>query len=186
MAPTEVTTWHLEQRSPDELRPSRRAPAEPVTLVRAEVPLPELNRFLYTAVGGDWWWWVRLSWTYADWTEWVERPDVETWVASVRGTPAGYFELQRQDGGDVEIAYFGLIPRFIGMGIGGWLLTEALRRAWAIDGTTRVWLHTCTLDGPHARANYEARGLRLFRTETAVEHLPDDAPGPWPGARRRP
>jgi hypothetical protein len=28
-----------------------------------------------------------------------------------------------------------------------------------------VWVHTCTLDGPHALANYEARGLRPFRTE---------------------
>ena len=184
MAPTEVTTWHLEQRSPDELRPATRLPSEPVTLLQAEVPLPELNRFLYTAVGADWWWWTRLSWTYAEWIDWVERPDVETWVASVRGTPAGYFELQRQGGGDVEIVYFGLISRFIGQGFGGWLLTEALRRAWAIDDTTRVWLHTCTLDGPHARANYEARGLRLFLTETAVEHLPDDPLGPWPGAVR--
>ncbi|MEA2383683.1 MAG: hypothetical protein QOH72_3654, partial [Solirubrobacteraceae bacterium] len=30
----------------------------------------------------------------------------------------------------------------------------------------RAWVHTCTLDGPNALPNYEARGLRRFRTET--------------------
>jgi len=178
MAPTSVTTWHLEQRSVDELRPAR-APNEAVTLAQAEVPLPELSRFLYVTVGAAWWWYTRLAWTRDEWMRWLDRPEVETWVAYARGTPAGYFELERQDGGSVEIAYFGLVPGFIGQGIGGWLLTEALRRAWSLAGTTRVWLHTCTLDAPQARANYEARGLRLFHTGTAVENLPDDMPGPW-------
>jgi len=178
MAPTPVTTWHLEQRSPDDLRPAA-APGDPVRLVRAEVPLPELSRFLYATVGAGWWWYVRLPWTRDEWMRWLDRPEVETWVAYVRGTPAGYFELERQAEGAVEIVYFGLVRQFIGQGLGGWLLTEALRRAWALDGTTRVWLHTCTLDAPQARANYEARGLRLFHTETAMEDLPDLS-GAWP------
>src|SRR5689334_10923106 len=121
MAPTSVTTWHLEQRSPADIRPPDAPPAEPVALMQAEVPLPELNLFLYTTVGARWWWYARLSWTYDDWMGWLERPEVETWIAYVRGTPAGYFELERQSGGPVEIAYFGLIPRFVGKGIGGWL-----------------------------------------------------------------
>jgi GNAT superfamily N-acetyltransferase len=178
MAPTSVTTWHLEQRSADELRPAR-MPAAPVTLVRAEVPLPDLSRFLYATVGAGWWWYTRLPWTYDEWMRWLDRPEVETWVAYVRGTPAGYFELERQTGGSVEVVYFGLVRRFIGQGLGGWLLTEALRRAWSLEGTTRVWLHTCTLDAPQARPNYEARGLCLFHTETAIEDLPDAMPGPW-------
>jgi GNAT superfamily N-acetyltransferase len=170
--------WHLEQRSPAHIRPPASAPAVAATLVQAEVPLPELSRFLYVTVGRDWYWYERLRWTYDDWMRWLDRPQVQTWVAYVQGTPAGYFELERQAGGSVEIAFFGLVRRFIGQRLGGWLLTEALRRAWAIDGTTRVWLHTCTLDAPQARANYEARGLRLFRTETAVEDLPD-TPVSW-------
>jgi GNAT superfamily N-acetyltransferase len=154
MAPTTVTTWYLEQRSPAGIRPPATAPTVPATLMQAEVPLPELSRFLYATVGAGWHWYERLRWTYDDWMRWLDRPEVETWVAYVQGTPAGYFELEGQAGGSVEIAYFGLVRRFIGQGLGGWLLTEALRRAWAIDGTTRVWLHTCTLDAPQARANY--------------------------------
>jgi GNAT superfamily N-acetyltransferase len=175
MRPTKVTTWHLEQRSPDELQPSP-PPGSPVSLVQMELPSPEFSRFLYTVVGHDWWWYSRLAWARAEWEAWVSRPEIESWVAYERGTPAGYFELERQTGGNVEIVYFGLLPHAIGRGIGGWMLTEALRRAWAIDGTTRVWLHTCTLDGPHARANYEARGLRLFDTVAATEDLPDEMP----------
>lgn len=80
--------------------------------------------------------------------------------------PAGYFELEQQ-GPSVEVVYFGLMEGFIGRGLGGWLLTGALRRAWAVPGTERVWLHTCSLDGPHALANYRARGLEV--TAESVE-----------------
>ena len=45
---------------------------------------------------------------------------------NVAGTPAGYFELEAQERGNVEIAYFGLLPRFIGRGLGGALLTATV------------------------------------------------------------
>ena len=53
MVRREVTTWYLEMHSPDELR-SVACPNESARLVRAEIPSPELSRFLYTAVGGPW------------------------------------------------------------------------------------------------------------------------------------
>src|SRR5205085_12689870 len=99
------------------------------TFVRAEIPSPPLNRFLYTSVGGAWHWQDRLPWTWAQWLSWLDTPDVETWVLSVHGTPAGYCELQRQSGGDVEIAYFGLLPKFTGRGLGKYLLSETIERA---------------------------------------------------------
>jgi GNAT superfamily N-acetyltransferase len=79
--------------------------------------------------------------------------------------PAGYFELRRQPDGAVEIAYFGLLPEFIGRGLGKFLLSEATRRAWEL-GATRVWLHTNTLDHAAALPNYLARGFSVVRTET--------------------
>ena len=62
--------------------------------------------------------------------------------------PAGYFELEEQPPSTVELVFLGLLPDFIGQGLGGWLLTQALERAWSVSGTERVWLHTCSLDGP--------------------------------------
>jgi len=81
------------------------------------------------------------------------------------GSPAGYHELRQDDGDGVEIAYFGLLPAFIGRGFGGALLTHALDEAWRME-PTRVWVHTCTLDHPAALANYQARGMKIYRVET--------------------
>ncbi|MBC9713005.1 GNAT family N-acetyltransferase [Streptomyces sp. TRM66268-LWL] len=187
MSSITVTTWSLEQTSPDDLSPAAEFPPG-VRIERAEVPSPEFSRFLYTSVGGDIHWLDRLGWTYAQWQEAVERPGAETWVAYENGTPAGYVELDAQADGVVEIVYFGLIPAFRGRRIGGPLLTYGIARAWDLaerwpdrEPTKRVWLHTCDLDGEHAMANYQKRGFRLC--DTKVEEQPDlPTPGPWPGA----
>jgi hypothetical protein len=107
-----LTTRYLEMTAPQQLVPAQVPEPEP-RLEQACVTLPELNRFLYTAVGGDWYWRDRLAWSHADWLRWLDRPELQTWVLYDRGTPAGYVELEKQPGDDVEIAYFGLIPRFI-------------------------------------------------------------------------
>ncbi|WP_395364769.1 GNAT family N-acetyltransferase [Streptomyces sp. YH02] len=183
-----LTTWSLEQTSPSDLRPSPVPEGGDITIARAAVPSPEYSRFLYTAVGGDIRWNDRLSLTYKQWQEIVEKPGAEIWVAYDKGTPAGYVELDPQDDGVVEIVYFGLIPAFRGRRIGGHLLSYGVARAWDLaerwperETTKRVWLHTCSLDGPHAMANYERRGFRLF--DTKVEEVEEtETPGPWPGA----
>lgn len=187
----EVTVWYLEQTSPDDLQPSA-VPGPDVRIVRSEVPLPEFSRFLYTAVGGDIQWTDRLSMTYAEWQQMLDRPGTETWVAYVNGTPAGYVELGPQDDDAVEIMYFGLLPAFRGRRIGGHLLSYGVARAWDLaerwperPATKRVWVHTCSKDGPHAMGNYLRRGFRLFDTRTELE--PEAAtPGPWPESGRTP
>lgn len=180
--PVRVTTWYLEMRERSHLRPAR-APAGDVTLVRAQIPSPALNRFLYTSVGGDWHWTDRLPWTWARWMQWLDRPQVQTWVLYVSGTPAGYVELE-QHGDDVEISYFGLARAFVGRGLGGWLLTQGLEKAWDM-GARRVWVHTCSLDHPGALANYRARGMTLYQEEKHLKEL-GPTPGPWPGAQAPP
>jgi GNAT superfamily N-acetyltransferase len=176
-----VTTYHLEMLSPAELRPKRLDRAG-LALGLVPRPMPELNRFFYTAIGGDWYWTDRLPWTYERWLEFLDRPEVQTWVLAADGVPAGYFELEKQPGENVEIAYFGLLPQFVGQGLGGHALTVCIERAWAM-AARRVWVHTCTLDHPSALANYQARGMRLFKEETEAKDLPPRSPGPWPGAR---
>ncbi|MFJ7044605.1 GNAT family N-acetyltransferase [Streptomyces sp. NPDC101112] len=186
-----LTTWSLEQTSPGDLLPAAAPEGDDVRIVRAEVPSPEFSRFLYASVGGDVLWIDRLAWSYAQWQEHLRRPGVETWVAYDRGTPAGYVELEPQDGGAVEIVYFGLIPAFRGRRIGGHLLSYGTARAWdlaerwpALPPTKRVWLHTCSRDSEHALANYQRRGFRLFDTKV-TEEADVVAPGPWPGALPR-
>ncbi|MGW0366986.1 GNAT family N-acetyltransferase [Streptomyces sp. NPDC002990] len=187
MSTITLTTWSLEMTSPSDLVAAA-APGPGITVSRAEVPSPEFSRFLYASVGGDIHWTDRLSLTRAQWVEWLDRPGVETWVAYDRGTPAGYVELDPQDDGVVEIVYFGLLPDFRGRRIGGHLLSVGVARAWDLasrwpgrEATRRVWLHTCSLDGPTAMDNYLRRGFRLFKTETESTEA-TGTPGPWPGA----
>jgi GNAT superfamily N-acetyltransferase len=184
MVPREVETYFLEMTSPADVRPVRRA-VDGFRVERSAIPSPALNRFFYTAVGGDWYWTDRLEWSWDEWLAWLDRPEHETWIGSLHGTPAGYFELERQTAGTVELVYFGLLPGFLGKGLGGVLLTAAVERAWAIAETRRVWVHTCSLDGPAALANYQGRGFRLYATERHVKELPVETPGVWPGAWRR-
>ena len=176
----EVITYHLELKSRAELRAPEMPPAG-LEVRRVMVPCPELNRFFYTAVGGDWFWIDRLGWSYQEWLRYVSRPEIETWIGIVVGAPAGYFELDAQPEGNVEIAYFGLLRQYIGKGFGGSLLHHAAERAWD-RGASRVWVHTCSLDHPSALAVYQRRGFKIFKEERAWKELPDRAPGPWPGA----
>lgn len=170
----EVTTYYLEMTDRQQLRPK---PTDKPNFVieAAQIPLPELNRFFYITVGKDWFWTDRLGWTVKQWAAWVERPELKTWLGYLSGTPAGYFELEAQPGGNIEVAYFGLLPRFTGLGLGGAFLTRAIEQAWAW-GAARVWVHTCTLDHPSALANYQARGFRIYDRKTEHRYLSE--PGP--------
>ena len=81
----------------------------------------------------------------------------------------------------VEIAYFGLLPPFIGQGMGGALLSDAVAAAWEF-GAKRIWLHTCSMDHPSALANYQARGFKIFETVDDYEEVPDKPLQPWSNA----
>jgi hypothetical protein len=41
------------------------------------------------------------------------------------------------------------------------------------------------LDHPSALANYCARGFHLYHETTQTQDIPEQSPGPWPGARRQ-
>jgi GNAT superfamily N-acetyltransferase len=157
-----VTTW-LEVTAPEQVRPAGPPRADAVATARVDPPDGALNRWFYERVGAAHRWTDLLGRDDAAWQRHARR--AETWVATVGGARAGYAELLARDG-DVEIAYFGLLPAFQGLGLGGHLLTLALGRGLELG--SRVWVHTSTLDGPHALANYEARGLRAYRRQVGV------------------
>jgi GNAT superfamily N-acetyltransferase len=163
-----VTIYHLEMLTPEALRPAA-PPRIDCMFMRAEIPIPELNRFLYVTAGRDWEWTDRLAWRDEEWDHFVRDPGVETWLLLARGTIAGYVELVTQRGQGCELRSLALLPPFYGNGLGGYLVTESIRRGFTRAGEdSRVWLHTCTLDHPVALQNYLARGLRIYREE----HIP--------------
>ncbi|MCH8062678.1 MAG: GNAT family N-acetyltransferase [Chloroflexi bacterium] len=152
-----------------------RPPSRATELRIQAPPAPELSESLYKAVGGDWRWTERLPWGRKEWSDYVLRPDVETWTLLVEETMAGYAEFIVHDDNSVEIAQFGLVPDFIGQGLGGHMLTLAVEQAWKKQ-PSRVWLHTSNFDHPHALENYQARGFRIFKKETLTHYSVEQPP----------
>jgi ribosomal protein S18 acetylase RimI-like enzyme len=157
-----VTVYYLQMLDPSELRP-KAGPAG-FGVERVSPADGGVNRRYYERVGGAWNWTDRLVWSDEDWRRYAQRDELETWIGRVDGEAVGYFELERQAAGDVELAYFGLLPAFIGRGLGGALLTAAAERAWSLPGSRRVWLHTCTDDHANALENYRKRGFAVYET----------------------
>ncbi len=159
-----VTVTYLEMRAASELRPKHTG--DPCFEVKeATVKQWEYNRFLYLLVGRDWAWNDKKNWTESQWRAYAEADELRTFVGYYIGSVAGYYEMRRDSLDGVEIAIFGLTPKFVGRGLGGVLLTKAIETAWEMNAG-RVWLHTCSLDHPAALPNYQARGMRIYRVET--------------------
>ncbi len=171
MSRVEVARTYLELRDPSLLRrvecPDPRARVE-----RMEGCPTSFFRYLYAEVGRAYHWYDRLGWTKAENLARLEDPAVSVHLLTVAGAPAGYFELQKHTDGSVEIAYFGLLPEFLGRGLGKFLLSAAVEAAWTLEAS-RVWLHTCTLDDKAALPNYLARGFSPFKQEKYEAELPD-------------
>src|SRR6185312_7134057 len=98
--------------------------------------------------GDRWYWRDRNAWSDERMAAYLASPNIYVWEALVGGETAGFFEIERHDDG----------------GLGKAMLTRAAQEAWALGGSL-VWLHTCTLDSPHALPNYKARGFVETRTE---------------------
>ena len=161
---TIVTRTYLEMRASSELNAARSD--DPLIKIEQQRDCSvDLFRFLYREVGRNYFWIDRLPWSDEQITAYLEEPEVSLWVMTYDDDIAGYFELKKEPDGSTEVAYFGLMPQFIGRGLGKHLLTSAVEQAWA-DGAKRVWLHTCTDDDPAALPNYLKRGFQPFRTET--------------------
>jgi GNAT superfamily N-acetyltransferase len=169
MAAELLITTYLEMRSPDQLRP-KRADARFQVCEKMEGDW-RFNRDLYLRVGEQWDWSDKRLWTDQQWKEYATAPELGTFAGYYNDVLAGYYELRRDPNGGVEIAYFGLLPEFIGRGLGGALLTSAIEEAWSRHRgvvPTRVWVHTCNRDHPQALANYRARGMVVYKVEEEV------------------
>jgi GNAT superfamily N-acetyltransferase len=169
--PLESVIAYLEMRSPP-AQPPRPAPRPDLEIRRAWRPTVSFYRYLYSAVGGPWSWTDRRRLNDAALAAILNDPLVEVNVLWLAGVPAGYAELDRRAPPDIEIGYFGLMPEFIGQGLGGYLLDWTIHHAWRAR-PHRLWLHTCDLDHPRALGFYQHAGFRIYdRRMTALEVPP--------------
>ena len=148
-------------------RPPLPVPQGKLALMRAERCTPSFYRYLYNTVGERWLWYVRRMWSDERLAACLARPEVEVSVLYVGGVPAGYFELERTASDDTELCYFGLIPEFIGKGLGVWFLQAAVDAGW-LGSTHRLWVHTSTYDHPRALGLYQRAGFRVYERKHIV------------------
>ena len=163
--PDLVTTTYLHIVGRQGFRPAFVADPD-LAVLHSRLPSVPFYRFLYAAVGGGYRWVDRLAWSDADLEAYLARPAVTLLVLYLEGTPVGYVELDRgphEAEAGTQIAYFGLVPAVHGRGLGKHLLSVGVNRAFG-EGAERVWVHTCTEDGPYALANYRGRGFVPYRT----------------------
>jgi GNAT superfamily N-acetyltransferase len=169
----EVTRTYLQMTGRGEFVPARSDDPR-ARIDRATGCTTSFFRYLYIEVGRFYHWIDRLEWTDEEIRKHLAQPALSLYVMYYDGVPAGYFELQQHEDGSTEIAYFGLMPEYIGKGLGKHLLSEAISRAWE-TGANRVWLHTCTLDDAAATPNYIKRGFKPYKQETYFTTiLPDE------------
>ncbi|MCP4326370.1 MAG: GNAT family N-acetyltransferase [Psychromonas sp.] len=156
-----IIIYYLEMNSADEL--NNKEDSLGLVITEAQINEFRLNKFLYQLVGEQWQWHDKLTQSDEQWKQYVEDKNLRTWVAYSQGSIAGYFELKSDGSGCTEIAYFGLAPNFIGRGFGGYMLSQAISKAWTINDTKRVIVNTCSLDHASALANYKARGFKVYK-----------------------
>jgi GNAT superfamily N-acetyltransferase len=160
---------YLEMLAPP---PSRVVPVPPPRTEISQSVRPPVHfyRYLYNTIGAPWLWGDRRRLQDRELAEIIGHPNVRIDVLYVGGVPAGYVELDARSAPDIELAYFGLMPEFIGQKLGVFFLEYAIRAAWSCR-PGRIWVHTCSLDHPRALSMYERAGFVRYRQ---VEEIVDD------------
>jgi GNAT superfamily N-acetyltransferase len=139
-------------------------PREGLAVVHAKEATVAYYRFLYDAVGRDYDWTSRKKFSDAELAALLNDPRLEVHVLMAEGVPAGFAELDRRIEAEIELVQFGLMPEFIGQGLGRYFLQWTIDKAWSFP-PRRFWLHTCTKVHPAALPNYLKAGFAVYKEE---------------------
>ena len=142
-----------------------------LSLRRVERPDLAWYRDLYRRVGTDWLWLSRLVMPDDEVQAAITDPRVEVHALARDGRDEGLLELDLREPPDIELAYFGLTPAMVGQGAGRWLMAHAIELAWR-HAPRRLWVHTCSLDHPHALPFYARSGFRAYKRAVEVADDP--------------
>jgi len=158
----DVTVYYLEM-----LAPPTRMPDANAGLQVTHLPAPDLAwyRRVYHDVGHNHRWLSRRRMPDGELLAILQDPGVEVHVAQVEGELAGFAELDSRVAGDIELVQFGLLPKFLGQGLGKSFLSRIVDLAWKRN-PRRVWLHTCSFDHPAALPTYLKAGFQETRRES--------------------
>ena len=158
---------YLEIKSLEDFKETKKPPGN----YSVEIVDPkdfQLNKFFYKNVGKNCQWIDRLVWSDTNWIDYISKEKLYTYTLKDDDELVGYFELIfDEDLREAEIAYFGILEEYYEKKLGGYLLSEAIKKSFSMF-STRVWVHTCSLDHKHALNNYLSRGMKIFKSETLI------------------
>jgi GNAT superfamily N-acetyltransferase len=146
-------------------------PKGKIAILRAEHPPVHFYRYLYDTIGREYFWVDRKKVDDSKLTEIIQDPLVELYVMHVDGCPAGMAELDFRKAGTGHLAYFGLMPEYIGRRLGFFFLHQAVQLAWT-KPISRFLVNTCTLDHPRALPLYQRLGFSPYSREDRYIELP--------------
>ena len=125
----------------------------------------QLNKFLYKQIGKKYHWIDRLNWSNQEWINFVSKKNILTFVLKNQSEIAGFYELiLDEEKKEVEISYFGIFEEYFGKRLGGFLLSEAIKKSFHL-GAKKIFVHTCSLDHKNALNNYISRGMEIYKSE---------------------
>ena len=139
-------------------------PRDGLAVVHAKMPTVAYYRVLYDGVGRDYDWPSLKALSNTELAALLQEPRVDVHVLMADGVPAGFAELDRRIDGEIELVQFGLMPEFIGQGLGRFFLQWTIDKAWSYN-PRRFWLHTDTKDHPAALPNYLKAGFTIYKEE---------------------
>ena len=146
------------------------SPADKHAVLRCENISVSFYRHLFNTIGEEYHWTGAREMSDGDLTTLLSNDKMDIFVLYVEGEPAGFAQLDRRMGNDIEIFYFGIMPHFVGRKLGPWFLDWSIRHAWSL-GPDRVWLHTCDLDHPRALPMYQKAGFEVYDQRIEEENL---------------
>jgi GNAT superfamily N-acetyltransferase len=154
-------------------KPAEPPPALPAgfTVARVDAPTVGFYRYLYDTVGADYVWWLRRTMPDAELAALLAHPHVSLHVLYAGGEPAGFYELDGRHWPDMNLSYFGLMPRAVGTGVGFGFLSHAIAEAWR-RWPRGVTVNTCTADHKRALPTYLRAGFRQMRQVNEVWNVP--------------
>jgi GNAT superfamily N-acetyltransferase len=163
-----TVTFLRMDRPPAEAAPSLPSGCQVVRVESTSVPF---YRYLYNTVGADYVWWLRRTMSDEDLETLLRDPLVLIHVLYAGGEPAGFFELDARYWPDVNLAYFGLMPRTIGTGVGYAFLRQAVDTVWRA-GARGMMVNTCTADHARALPTYLRAGFHVTRQVRELWNVP--------------
>ena len=168
-----------------------------LAVVHARKPTVSYYRFLYDAVGRDYDWTSRKKLSDAELAALLNDPRLEVLVLMAEGVPAGLAELDRRVEGEIELVQFGLMPEFIGQGLGRYFLQWAIGSASESDPRCLANRKRCSSPYSCNRRSRSASSLIVLTSgpvsPSALNHAARElcrrcglSSGDWPGSGHSP